>query len=149
MLLAVLSSEQYGLRGQRLVSANKSSWWSCMDALCFSHATRFETTSLYHNQITAGRGAVFWQSCKVDVGKRSASGRSRTPVVKGGGRRGHVVNLKGCPHVHADPLLVHQAAQAWSSCNPVFAGGESLDCKPIQEIAQAGGASQNSEFKAR
>ena len=40
------------LRGQRLVSANKSSWWSCMDALCFSHATRFETTSLYHNQIT-------------------------------------------------------------------------------------------------
>ena len=34
-----------------------------------------------------------------------------------------MVNLKGCPYVHADPLLVHQAAQACSSCNPVFAGG--------------------------
>ena len=34
-----------------------------------------------------------------------------------------MVNPQGCPYVPPDPLLVHQAAQAWSWFRQVFAGG--------------------------
>ncbi len=56
-------------------------------------------------------GFIFkWQ-----FGKRSASGPWARPLwVSTGGRCGYVVKLgvlQACPHIHADPLLIHQAAQ--------------------------------------
>ena len=53
----------------------------------------------------------------MSFGKRSASGRSRCAVGKGGGRGGDVVKpgvLQDCPHVHSDPPFVHLPEQARS-----------------------------------